>query len=664
MDVQAQGGLPGKLAEGIRKEPLYLKGLSVTLRRYQKWGVKYILHQKRVLIGDEMGLGKTVQAIAAMVSLRNTGATHFAVVCPAGVLANWCREIVKHSDLRAVRVHGSDRESALASWLRAGGVAVTTYETASYFELDSTFRFALLAVDEAHYIKNPMARRTLHTVRLSEHADRLLFMTGTALENNVDEMITLVRLLQPAVADQLGRLACMSDAPEFREKIAPVYFRRKREDVLTELPRLIEKKKWCSLTPEEELLYEEAVLGKRYSAARRVSWNVADLRNSSKARRLLAIVERAREDKRKVIVFSFFLDTVRRVSLFLGDRTLEPITGSTSPQRRQEIIDEFEKAPDGAVLTAQIQAAGTGLNIQAASVVVFCEPQFKPSIENQAIARAYRMGQTRNVLVYRLLCVDTVDERITELLRKKQAVFDAFADSSEAVAGSAELDAGTFGGIMNAEGDRLRAQRGAAGRSAEGAGCSAECRMQLGLSYGELVGYLLKKYGPAEEDYFLDSFTSKNKRVSRTQEGLQCHHIDEDKAVMLSDEEYARRNPFDYQRADRLVYGDLLEHLLLHVKIAEEPRHPLANEGELPGIGGAVYMIGREINQFFDGEIPEQEWKRNVTDRIADRFEDFIAIQRHLWRIVQSDPRYASVSKADLARDWHCRVVQKVYDRL
>lgn len=119
------------------------------------------------------------------------------------------------------------------------------------------------------------------------------------------------------------------------------------------------------------------------------------------------------------------------------------------------MIDRFDRAPGGTVLTAQIQAGGTGLNIQSASVVILCEPQFKPSIENQAISRAYRMGQTRNVLVYRLLCQNTVDERIRDLLAQKQAAFDAFADESEAAKESLALDEKTFGNIMEAEVRRI-----------------------------------------------------------------------------------------------------------------------------------------------------------------------------------------------------------------
>ena len=109
---------------------------------------------------------------------------------------------------------------------------------------------------------------------------------------------------------------------------------------------------------------------------------------------------------------------------------MEPITGAITPQRRQEIVDEFTKAEDGAVLVSQVQAGGTGLNIQCASVIIFCEPQIKPSIENQAISRAYRMGQVRDVLVYRLLADNTVDEKIVELLKTKQTQFDNFAEDS------------------------------------------------------------------------------------------------------------------------------------------------------------------------------------------------------------------------------------------
>ena len=448
-------GLPEDLAREVQDECFFPDGLLCSLRRYQEWGVKYILHQGRVLLGDEMGLGKTIQAIAAMVSLRNTGATHFVVLCPASVIINWCREIGKFSKLRAIKVHGSSRLSALDEWIRMGGVAVTTYETTAYFKLPDDFKFSMLVVDEAHYIKNPDANRSINTRAICAHAQRLLFMTGTALENNVDEMVNLIDILRPDIAKQISRMKMLSSAPQFREKVATVYYRRKREDVLTELPELLENEEWCQLCAEEEQAYEEAVLSRNYNAARRVSWNVSDLKNSCKANRMLEIIEEAKSEDRKIIVFSFYLDTIKKISDLLGEQCMEPINGSISPSKRQEIIDKFDKAPAGQVLAAQIIAGGTGLNIQSASVVILCEPQLKPSIENQAISRAYRMGQARNVIVYRLLCDNTIDEKITDLLSEKQAVFDAFADKSVA-AENVEIDTTSLSDIIQEEIDRIK----------------------------------------------------------------------------------------------------------------------------------------------------------------------------------------------------------------
>ena len=462
-------GLPEDLAHAIQQEPFNGEGLRCELRRYQEWGVKYALNRRRVLLGDEMGLGKTVQAIAVMVSLRNSGCSKFAVICPASVLSNWSREIEKHSDLPFFVVHGSGRDKAFADWKESGGVAVTTYETTAHLAQDdassvdgaqeAAVNYDLIVVDEAHYIKNAGARRSVNVKKLCEKAQRLLFMTGTAIENRVDEMISLMEVLQPDIAAKVRSMAFMSSAPQFREAVAPVYYRRKREDVLTELPDKVESPEWCKLGKEEKKLYESAVLGQKYADARRVSWTVDDLSLSSKANRLNELLTEAQEEGRKVIVFSFFLDTIRKISAMLGERCVGPINGSIPPQRRQEMIDAFEQAPAGAVLTAQIQSGGTGLNIQCASVVILCEPQFKPSIENQAISRAYRMGQSRNVLVYRLLCENTVDEKIMDMLKEKQAVFDAFADKSTIAEETMELDEKTFGEIMREEAERIKSEQ-------------------------------------------------------------------------------------------------------------------------------------------------------------------------------------------------------------
>lgn len=431
-------GLEVELRDNVKQIRLDLNGLNCSLRGYQVWGVKYILQQKKVLLGDEMGLGKTIQALAAMVSMRNSGAQHFLVVCPASVIENWCREIEFKSDMTAYNLHGR-RWGNLQKWIKNGGVAVINYDIIDFIiSYGKRVPLDMCVVDEAHYIKNPDAKRTSQVLSVCKKTDRVLFMTGTPIENRVDEMIGLMRNLQPDVADYALKLASIYSSEEFKRKITSVYYRRKREDVLSELPDLIESKEWCHMTTEDQIAYENAMISESFQQARRVAWNHQHyLTRSSKVQRLKELVKEASADQRKTIVFSFFRETLNQIQTIFQNHCVGIINGSVSTKERQQIIDSFEAAPAGTVLAAQIEAGGVGLNIQAASVVIICEPQWKPSTENQAISRAYRMGQTRDVLVYRLLCTDTIDEEITKLLTKKQHEFDVFAD--ESIAGKRDL---------------------------------------------------------------------------------------------------------------------------------------------------------------------------------------------------------------------------------
>lgn len=429
--AHASTGLPVGLIEEIDAMQVDLSLVKATLRPYQLFGCKYALHQGRVLLGDEMGLGKTVQAIAAMaVTAAEEGVTHFMVVCPAGVLVNWVREIGVHSHMKAIKIHGRD-EAAISDWLQSGGVGVTTYESISRFELPEGFRVGMLVVDEAHYVKNPEAKRTQAMQKLIGYTDRVLFMSGTPLENKVEEMCFLIGMLDAGMAKEIRKYTNLATAQQFREKISPIYLRRTREDVLGELPDLIENKDWSDLEKEEAALYRQAVREGNFAAMRQVSWQ-ADIEHSSKAQRLKELIEEAEEEKRRVIIFTFFLKTIEKVQALLGEKCAGVITGAVPPEDRQAMIDEFAEAPFGSALICQVQAGGTGLNIQCASVIIFCEPQLKPSIEQQAIGRAYRMGQVRDVMVHRLLCEDTVDERILDILSEKQVQFDHFADESQA----------------------------------------------------------------------------------------------------------------------------------------------------------------------------------------------------------------------------------------
>lgn len=187
----------------------------------------------------------------------------------------------------------------------------------------------------------------------------------------------------------------------------------------------------------------------------------------------------------------------------------------------------------------------------------------------------------------------------------------------------------------------------------------------LKTNYQDIVSALLKKYGSAKHNYFKDTACKiKNPLVTRTNEGLFCHHINEDKAIMLCNDKFAVNNPFEYQKADRLVYCNLLEHLLLHVKIAENPS-PDANENELPGIGGAINFICKDLNDIYSGKKFSDEWRKNVADKVKDNFDDYIIILRYLWNIVEKNPVYkAIITKEMLCVGWDGKVVKEVMNAL
>ncbi len=264
----AHGALSDELIEAVEAFPLDTSRLTVTLRRYQRFGAQYALCQKRTLLGDEMGLGKTIEAIAVLAHLAAQGSKAFLIVCPAGVLINWCREIEKHSTVPVLRLYGDDREERCARWLTEGGAGVTTYETLGVLinwcreiekhstvpvlrlygddreercarwlteggagvttyetlqrlPLEGLEQLDLLIADEAHYVKNPEARRTIALTALAQKADRVLYLTGTPLENRVEEMCFLLSTLSPEIAAKARELSDLAGAEPFRQAIAP-----------------------------------------------------------------------------------------------------------------------------------------------------------------------------------------------------------------------------------------------------------------------------------------------------------------------------------------------------------------------------------------------------------------------------------------------------------
>ena len=431
-EQSVQGFLPQEIARQIHAYPLDLSLVTASLRGYQAFGAKFALVQERVIIGDEMGLGKTLQALAAMAHLAAGGATHFLVVCPASVVVNWTREIAKHTRLTAYRLHGPERDRNRRLWTERGGVAVTTYDVLRNSTLlPGGVRVALVTVDEAHYAKNPEALRTRAVRAWARNTKHVIFLTGTPMENRVQEFRTLVDHLRPEIARTLSTYDGVLGSDRFRRAIAPVYLRRNQDDVLSELPPRLETDEWVSLTGKDRICYRDALYEGNFMKMRRAAFASGTPDDSAKLRRLIEITEEATQNGRKVVVFSFFRDVLSTVTQALGAMAIGPITGQVPPAKRQDLIDEFTARRSPSVLVAQIQAGGVGLNIQAASVVIITEPQWNPAIEEQAIARAHRMGQVRRVDVHRLLAEDSVDQRILEVLGAKRAEFDEYARRSD-----------------------------------------------------------------------------------------------------------------------------------------------------------------------------------------------------------------------------------------
>ncbi|MFC8515951.1 DEAD/DEAH box helicase [Streptomyces sp. NPDC057257] len=461
----AEGYLPSEVAERVRAQPLDDTHSRVSLRGYQSFGARFALAQRRVVLGDEMGLGKTVQAIAALAHLAADGHTHFLVVCPAGVLINWTREIRSRSALRAVPVHGPGRQEAYAEWHERGGVALTTFDllhtlpTPDAKKSPKPPKPAMLVVDEAHYVKNPETRRARSIAAWTRTADRVLFLTGTPMENHVEEFRTLVRFLQPDLVPRIRDGDAVAGPYVFRRSVAPAYLRRNQQDVLTELPALLQVDEWEEFGAADEDAYRTAVAAGNFMAMRRAAY--ADPEKSAKLQRLRELVAEAAANGLKVVVFSYFRDVLATVHQTLGDAVFGPISGSVPAARRQQLVDDFTAADGHAVLLAQIEAGGVGLNLQAASVVILCEPQVKPTLEHQAVARAHRMGQVRPVQVHRLLATDSVDERLLRILENKNRLFDAYArrsDTAEATPDAVDItDAGIARRIVEEEQRRLAA---------------------------------------------------------------------------------------------------------------------------------------------------------------------------------------------------------------
>ena len=430
-----ESSVPTALLNLIRTTPLHLDGFRLDLRQYQHFGARFILAARRVILGDEMGLGKTIQALAVAQHLKNVnGQVSVLVIAPLAVLENWQKETRRSTNLNPYVIHGESRDGTARRWLKNGGIAITNYDSILKIDTLINQKIDLVIVDEASEIKNPLINRTTATLRMIQKSTYSVLMTGTPLVNRTSDFINLISYVNENVSAQLGKtFGDGSNAhaqPElFRKIVGGVYLRRTQKEVLTELKEPVIIDEFVSFPKQASVSYRSYIEMGNFMGARR-ALTLGDCSDSTKMARLRSLSESYLRENRKILVFSYFKEVLQDVKKNVFPSALI-IDGSCTKDFRDSAINRFNSDPNARILAMQIQVGAYGLNLQEASVVVMMEPQYVPSWEHQAIGRAQRFGQTRVVMVHRLVCDVGVDQRVNQILDSKAKIMKLLSDTSE-----------------------------------------------------------------------------------------------------------------------------------------------------------------------------------------------------------------------------------------
>jgi superfamily II DNA or RNA helicase len=443
--------------------------LHHTLLPYQREGMLHLAFGERTLLADEMGLGKTVQAIAACELLaRRKGIERVLVVCPASLKAEWEEQIARFTD-RPVRSVFGARPARLLAYREPRFFNIVNYEQVlgDAPDMNEILRPDVVVLDEAQRIKNWQIK-TARRVK-SLRAPYAFVLTGTPVENRIDELYSIVQYLDPELVgplfrfnrdfyelDERGRPVDYKNLAELRRRLQPVMLRRRKADVESELPGRTVKTYFVPMVEEQKLRYEDyskqaAMLlaqAKRrpltpkefdrlqmlLACMRMICDTPAILdptcRVSPKLEELEGILsDLLEEPERKIIVFSEWermLELVRELAAELGVEVAWH-TGSVPQKRRRAEIVRFKQDP-ACRLFLSTDSGSVGLNLQVASAVVNVDLPWNPAKLEQRIARAWRKNQTRSVTVVNLVCEDSIEHQILHLLGHKQALADGVLD--------------------------------------------------------------------------------------------------------------------------------------------------------------------------------------------------------------------------------------------
>ncbi|MFA5589144.1 MAG: DEAD/DEAH box helicase [Lysobacteraceae bacterium] len=489
--VGEDAGLPWRGGERLRARLEELRanrvpvqapeGFRAELRPYQRDGLAWLNFLSDAGLGgvlaDDMGLGKTVQVLAHLVSEKARGKLDepALVVAPTSLVGNWRDEAKRFApDLEVLVLHGADRAAHYDS-ISDADLVITTYPLLPRDRDDlCRQRFSLLIMDEAQAIKN--ARSQAAQVVREIPAQRRLAMTGTPLENHLGELWAQFDAVEPGLLGSESSFTRNYRTPiekhgdterqeRLSRRVGALLLRRRKEDVLTELPPKTEIVHSLELLGAQRQLYEtlrlaqhervresiqqrglgqsgivviDALLKLRQACCdpRLVKLESArKVKDSAKLDALLELIDGLREEGRRMLVFSQFTQMLALIAQALDKRKIKylSLTGDTPSTARADLVREFQDG-DVPVFLISLKAGGVGLNLTAADAVIHYDPWWNPAVESQATDRAHRMGQDKPVFVYKLICAGTVEEKIQAMQERKAELARAVLEGGSTAA--------------------------------------------------------------------------------------------------------------------------------------------------------------------------------------------------------------------------------------
>ncbi len=463
--------IAGRIKDAGNTEISLPSTLKADLREYQFDGYKWMMQLSQMGFGaclaDDMGLGKTVQALAIILQRASLGAC--LVIAPASVVHNWKKEIRRFTPtLNPVELLNEDRESIINK-LKSYDILITTYGLMGReADLFAGKEWATIVLDEAQFIKNMSSKRSKSAMKLNGAFK--IITTGTPIENHPLEMWNLFNFINPGLfgtAEFFNKrftIPIVKDNNKeaknrLRKIITPFILRRKKRDVLDELPEKTEITLYAEPDKDETAFYEalrrksikmiEDKSENEHSGQKhlRVLAELTKLRQASchpslidpnlklsgaKVTLFLEIIEELIENKHKVLIFSQFVKFLKIIEKEIQKKGIkyQYLDGSTPMKKREESINDFQSGNGDAFLIS-LKAGGLGLNLTAANYVIHLDPWWNPAVEDQASDRAHRIGQKQPVTIYRIVTKGTIEEKVLSLHKKKRELADALLEGSE-----------------------------------------------------------------------------------------------------------------------------------------------------------------------------------------------------------------------------------------